>query len=46
MQKEIFEQPEALANTLEGRIGGSKTIQPGIFGADSDAICWPMSTPS
>jgi glucosamine--fructose-6-phosphate aminotransferase (isomerizing) len=32
MQKEIFEQPEALANTLE-MIGGSKTIQPGIFGA-------------
>jgi glucosamine--fructose-6-phosphate aminotransferase (isomerizing) len=32
MQKEIFEQPEALANTLE-IVGGSKTIQPGIFGA-------------
>ncbi|NJD23997.1 MAG: glutamine--fructose-6-phosphate transaminase (isomerizing) [Betaproteobacteria bacterium] len=32
MQKEIFEQPEALANTLEA-VGGSKTIQPGIFGA-------------
>jgi glucosamine--fructose-6-phosphate aminotransferase (isomerizing) len=44
MQKEIFEQPEALANTLE-IVGGSKTIQPGIFGAaaadllqDVDAI--------
>ena len=34
MQKEIFEQPEALANTLE-IIGGSKTIQPGIFGAEA-----------
>ena len=34
MQKEIFEQPEALANTLE-MIGGSKSIQPGIFGADA-----------
>jgi glucosamine--fructose-6-phosphate aminotransferase (isomerizing) len=34
MQKEIFEQPEALANTLE-IIGGSKSIQPGIFGADA-----------
>jgi len=34
MQKEIFEQPEAIANTLE-IIGGSKTIQPGIFGADA-----------
>jgi len=32
MQKEIFEQPEALANTLE-IVGGSKSIQPGIFGA-------------
>ncbi len=34
MQKEIFEQPEALANTLE-IIGGSKSIQPGIFGAEA-----------
>ena len=34
MQKEIFEQPEALANTLE-IVGGSKSIQPGIFGADA-----------
>lgn len=34
MQKEIFEQPEALANTLE-MIGSSKSIQPGIFGADA-----------
>ena len=37
MQKEIFEQPEALANTLE-IVGGSKTIQPGIFGADAAAL--------
>ncbi len=34
MQKEIFEQPEALANTLE-IVGGSKFIQPGIFGAEA-----------
>jgi glutamine---fructose-6-phosphate transaminase (isomerizing) len=34
MQKEIFEQPEALANTLE-IVGGSKTIQAGIFGAEA-----------
>ncbi len=34
MQKEIFEQPQALANTLE-IVGGSKTIQPGIFGAEA-----------
>ncbi|MCE1180691.1 MAG: glutamine--fructose-6-phosphate transaminase (isomerizing), partial [Rhodocyclales bacterium] len=34
MQKEIFEQPEALANTIE-IVGGSKSIQPGIFGAEA-----------
>ncbi len=34
MQKEILEQPEAVANTLE-IIGGSKTVQPGIFGAEA-----------
>jgi len=32
MQKEIFEQPEALASTLE-LIGGSTSLQAGIFGA-------------
>ncbi|WP_374277443.1 glutamine--fructose-6-phosphate transaminase (isomerizing) [Azonexus sp.] len=37
MQKEIFEQPEALANTLE-IVGGSKTIQPGIFGAEAGRL--------
>ncbi len=37
MQKEIFEQPEALANTLE-IVGGSKTIQPGIFGAEAVSL--------
>ncbi|WP_341744036.1 glutamine--fructose-6-phosphate transaminase (isomerizing) [Azonexus hydrophilus] len=37
MQKEIFEQPEALANTLE-IVGGSKTIQPGIFGAEAATL--------
>ena len=37
MQKEIFEQPEALANTLE-IIGGSKSLQPGIFGAQAAAM--------
>ena len=34
MQKEIFEQPQALANTLE-IVGGSKSIQPGMFGAEA-----------
>ncbi|HXE38860.1 MAG TPA: glutamine--fructose-6-phosphate transaminase (isomerizing), partial [Azonexus sp.] len=37
MQKEIFEQPDALANTLE-IVGGSKTIQPGIFGAEAGQL--------
>ena len=37
MQKEIFEQPEALANTLE-IVGGSKSIQPGIFGAEAGQL--------
>ena len=37
MQKEIFEQPEALANTLE-TVGGSKSIQPGIFGAEAAGL--------
>lgn len=37
MQKEIFEQPEALANTLE-LIGGSRSLQPGIFGADAATL--------
>ncbi|WP_234083995.1 glutamine--fructose-6-phosphate transaminase (isomerizing) [Azonexus sp. R2A61] len=37
MQKEIFEQPEALANTLE-IVSGAKSIQPGIFGADAGAL--------
>jgi glutamine---fructose-6-phosphate transaminase (isomerizing) len=37
MQKEIFEQPQALANTLE-MVGGSQTIQPQIFGAEASAL--------
>ncbi|MDD3483799.1 glutamine--fructose-6-phosphate transaminase (isomerizing) [Azovibrio restrictus] len=34
MQKEIFEQPEALANTLE-MVGGARSVQPGLFGAEA-----------
>jgi glucosamine--fructose-6-phosphate aminotransferase (isomerizing) len=37
MQKEIFEQPVALANTLE-MIGAAHSIQPGLFGAQAEAI--------
>ncbi|HUW39100.1 MAG TPA: glutamine--fructose-6-phosphate transaminase (isomerizing) [Rhodocyclaceae bacterium] len=32
MQKEIFEQPQALANTLE-MIGGAQSVSPNLFGA-------------
>ncbi|HQR05061.1 MAG: glutamine--fructose-6-phosphate transaminase (isomerizing) [Proteobacteria bacterium] len=34
MQKEIFEQPEALGNTLE-MLGGATRLSPNIFGSDA-----------
>ena len=34
MQKEIFEQPDALANTLE-MVVAARSIQPGLFGASA-----------
>jgi glucosamine--fructose-6-phosphate aminotransferase (isomerizing) len=37
MLKEIYEQPEAITNTLEGRIGDSGVL-PGVFGADEERI--------
>lgn len=37
MQKEIFEQPQALGNTLE-MLAGAGSLQPGIFGADAAEI--------
>jgi len=37
MQKEIFEQPQALANTLE-MIGGARSLQPNLFGASAPEI--------
>ncbi|TAM05533.1 MAG: glutamine--fructose-6-phosphate transaminase (isomerizing), partial [Rhodanobacter sp.] len=37
MQKEIFEQPHAVADTLEARIGAHGVL-PNIFGIDSDAL--------
>jgi glucosamine--fructose-6-phosphate aminotransferase (isomerizing) len=37
MQKEIFEQPRAVAETLEGRIGTDR-ILPNIFGVGADDI--------
>ena len=37
MLKEIFEQPRAIADTLEGRIAEGR-ILPNIFGVDADAL--------
>ncbi|HEX7341265.1 MAG TPA: glutamine--fructose-6-phosphate transaminase (isomerizing) [Rhodanobacteraceae bacterium] len=37
MQKEIFEQPRAVADTLEGRLGPHGVL-PNIFGVDGDAV--------
>ncbi len=37
MLKEIFEQPGAVANTLEGRLADTH-ILPNIFGVDADAL--------
>jgi glucosamine--fructose-6-phosphate aminotransferase (isomerizing) len=37
MQKEIFEQPAAVANTLEGRIAADNVL-PNIFGVGADDI--------
>lgn len=37
MQKEIFEQPSAVADTLEARIGPHGVL-PNIFGIDSDEV--------
>ena len=37
MQKEIHEQPGALANTLEV-VTGAASLQPGLFGADAEAL--------
>lgn len=35
MQKEIFEQPQALGNTLD-MLGGVEGVQAGLFGADAE----------
>jgi glutamine---fructose-6-phosphate transaminase (isomerizing) len=37
MLKEIFEQPAAVGNTLEGRIAGNR-ILPNIFGVDAELL--------
>jgi len=43
MQKEIFEQPGAVANTLE-TVGGASSLQPGLFGADAEALLRGVSS--
>jgi glucosamine--fructose-6-phosphate aminotransferase (isomerizing) len=42
MQKEIFEQPQALANTLE-MIGAARTISPQLFGAEAAELLSDVS---
>jgi glucosamine--fructose-6-phosphate aminotransferase (isomerizing) len=37
MQKEIFEQPGAIANTLE-MVTGASALSPGLFGAEAEAV--------
>ncbi|HEY5896518.1 MAG TPA: glutamine--fructose-6-phosphate transaminase (isomerizing) [Burkholderiales bacterium] len=37
MQKEIHEQPGALANTLEV-VSGASSLQPGLFGTEAEAL--------
>jgi len=37
MQKEIHEQPGALANTLEV-VAGASSLQPGLFGAEAESL--------
>ena len=37
MQKEIFEQPQAIADTLDGRLGESRVLE-GAFGTQATAI--------
>src|SRR5919108_586340 len=37
MQKEIHEQPGALANTLEV-VAGASSLQPGLFGSDAEQL--------
>ena len=37
MQKEIFEQPDAISATLEGRLGGQRVLE-AAFGPEAEAI--------
>ncbi|MGQ0654207.1 MAG: glutamine--fructose-6-phosphate transaminase (isomerizing) [Betaproteobacteria bacterium] len=43
MQKEIFEQPGAVANTLESVVGAS-SLQAGLFGAQAEAVLAGVSS--
>ncbi len=42
MQKEIFEQPVAISNTLE-MLGAVRSIQPGLFGANTETVLKDVS---
>ena len=42
MQKEIFEQPVAISNTLE-MLGTARSIQPGLFGANTEDVLRDVS---
>jgi len=42
MQKEIFEQPVAISNTLE-MLGAVRSIQPGLFGANTETVLTDVS---
>jgi glucosamine--fructose-6-phosphate aminotransferase (isomerizing) len=43
MQKEIFEQPGAVASTLE-TVGGASSLQPGLFGAEAETLLKDISS--
>jgi glucosamine--fructose-6-phosphate aminotransferase (isomerizing) len=43
MQKEIFEQPGALASTLE-TVSAANSVQPGLFGADAAELLKDVSS--
>ena len=42
MQKEMFEQPVAISNTLE-MLGTARSIQPGLFGASTEELLKDIS---
>ena len=43
MQKEIFEQPKAVANTLE-MVTDARSVSPQLFGAEAERVLCARST--